>query len=101
MGVALPVLGRLQRVISGPILHLVERARMVSEHQNYGVRAVATSSDELGLLVRTFNEMLAQIQKRDQELERARDEAQRANRAKDESSPFALTSAHPARPVLA
>jgi signal transduction histidine kinase/ActR/RegA family two-component response regulator len=75
---------RLQRVISNPILHLVERAREVTEHQNYAVRATPSGDDELGLLIRTFNEMLTQIQARDSELERARDAAEAANRAKDE-----------------
>jgi signal transduction histidine kinase/ActR/RegA family two-component response regulator len=75
---------RLQRIISSPILHLVDRAREVTEHQNYAVRATPTGDDELGLLVRTFNEMLTQIQARDSELERARDAAEAANRAKDE-----------------
>jgi len=65
---------RLQRVISGPILHLVDTARVVSRDRDYRVRAVASTRDELGLLVETFNEMLAQIQMRDAALEKARDE---------------------------
>jgi signal transduction histidine kinase/ActR/RegA family two-component response regulator len=75
---------RLQRVISDPILQLVARAREVTEQKNYAVRATAAGDDELGLLVRTFNEMLSQIQARDSELVRARDAAEAANRAKDE-----------------
>jgi signal transduction histidine kinase/ActR/RegA family two-component response regulator len=82
--VGILIASRLQRVISNPILHLVDRAREVTEHQNYGVRATPTGDDELGLLVRTFNEMLTQIQARDTELARARDTAEAANRAKDE-----------------
>src|SRR6185312_10617469 len=35
-------------------------------------------------LIRTFNEMLEQIEARDSALEKARDDAQLANRAKDE-----------------
>jgi signal transduction histidine kinase len=81
---ALLLSARLQRAISGPILHLVDRARVVSEQKNYAIRAAPSGSDELGLLVRTFNEMLAQIQQRDTDLERARDAAEDANRAKDE-----------------
>ncbi len=81
---ALPLLTRLQRVILDPVTGLVDKARIVSEQKDYSVRAVPTSEDELGMLVRTFNEMLAQIQKRDEDLGRARDDAEAANRAKDE-----------------
>jgi signal transduction histidine kinase len=75
---------RVQRVISEPILHLVDTARAVSEAKNYAIRANPTGEDEIGLLIRTFNDMLAQIQERDDALERARDEAEAGNRAKDE-----------------
>ncbi len=75
---------RLQRAISGPILHLVDRARVVSEEKNYAIRATPSGRDEVGLLVETFNDMLAQIQARAAALEGARDDAERANRAKDE-----------------
>lgn len=80
----IPLLSSLQRVISEPILHLVERASIVTKEKNYAVRATAMRNDELGELVSAFNEMLSQIQQRDAALERARDEAQAANRAKDE-----------------
>jgi signal transduction histidine kinase/CheY-like chemotaxis protein len=65
---------RLSRRITGPILHLVETAQVVSSQRDYSVRATTQSRDELGLLVRTFNDMLDQIQARDGALQRARDE---------------------------
>ncbi|TMA39915.1 MAG: hybrid sensor histidine kinase/response regulator [Deltaproteobacteria bacterium] len=93
---------RLQRAISDPILHLVDRARVVTEEKNYAIRATPTGGDELGLLVRTFNEMLTQIQARDTALEGARDEAEAANRTKDE---FLAVVSHelrtPLTPILA
>lgn len=61
-----------QRSISGPILELTRTARQVSAEKDYALRAVSQSRDELGLLIDDFNEMLAQIQDRDQELERHR-----------------------------
>jgi len=63
---------KLQRVISDPILDLAETARVVSVEKNYSVRAPAHNRDELGLLIEGFNEMLSQIQHRDQELEHHR-----------------------------
>lgn len=64
---------RLQRIISGPILHLVETARGVAREQNYSRRAIRRSEDELGVLVDSFNEMLDQIQQRDAQLQKAKD----------------------------
>ena len=64
---------RLQRVISGPIVRLAETARVVSVEKNYSIRAVQHNKDELGLLIEGFNEMLAQIQHRDQEIEHHRE----------------------------
>ncbi len=59
---------RLQRIISSPILHLADVARLVSEKKEYTVRAAETGGDEVGLLIRAFNGMLGQIQQRDQAL---------------------------------
>jgi len=100
---------KLQGVISKPILQLAHTARMVSIEKDYTVRVVKQSDDEVGRLIDGFNEMLAQIQGRDQELQRhrenleeqvmartaelthinaqlveARDRAEAANRAKSE-----------------
>jgi len=57
--------GRLQKVISQPILSLAEVAKVVSEKKDYSVRAVGHGDDEVKLLVDSFNEMLEQIQQRD------------------------------------
>jgi two-component system, sensor histidine kinase and response regulator len=59
----------LQRLISRPIRHLADVAREVSAGNNYGVRAVKETSDELGILTDAFNSMLDQIETRDQFLE--------------------------------
>ena len=65
---------RLQRLISRPILHLAAAAKAVSERRDYSIRAGKTSADELGLLVDAFNDMLGQIEARDLELQRAKEE---------------------------
>jgi signal transduction histidine kinase/DNA-binding response OmpR family regulator len=63
---------RLVRLISGPVMHLAETVRKVSSDKNYTVRAAKLSHDELGQLVDAFNEMLAEIDSRDQDLRRHR-----------------------------
>lgn len=55
----------LQRIISGPIFHLVEIAKEVSTEQHYSLRATKHGDDELGQLIDGFNAMLGQIQARD------------------------------------
>ncbi len=64
---------RLQRAISGPVLSLVGATRAVSERKDYSIRVRKTNQDELGLLMDGFNEMLDQIQRRDEELQQHRD----------------------------
>jgi len=59
----------LQKSISGPILHLAETAKVVSEQKDYSVRATKNSNDELGRLTDAFNQMLGQIQEFNQNLE--------------------------------
>ena len=65
---------RLQRLISHPILRLAETAREVAQRKNYSVRAHKQSEDEIGQLIDGFNDMLAQIQERDADLQTAHDE---------------------------
>jgi signal transduction histidine kinase len=64
-----------RRSIAGPIMHLAELARFVSREQDYGVRATpAPDRGEISTLIDSFNEMLGQIQGRDEELRKAHDE---------------------------
>lgn len=62
---------KLQGIISDPISHLSKTVSLVSERQDYSIRAVKQTNDELGLLVEQFNEMLAIIQERDANLQAA------------------------------
>ncbi len=65
---------RLQTVISGPISHLAGVVGAVATEKDYSVRAVKRGEDELGQLIDGFNNMLAQIQARDNMLRQARDQ---------------------------
>ncbi|HXE94852.1 MAG TPA: response regulator [Dongiaceae bacterium] len=65
---------RLQRFISEPILHLAEVMKNVSIDRNYAVRAHRENDDELGSLIDGFNEMLGQIEARDEKLKQHREE---------------------------
>ncbi len=58
----------LQRLISEPINSLVMSMQTISREKNYSHRVQKTSHDELGSLFDGFNEMLAEIEIRDQEL---------------------------------
>jgi PAS domain S-box-containing protein len=68
------IASRLQRVISDPVSQLASVAGKVASGSNYAVRAVKQGNDEVGALIDGFNEMLAQIQMRDEKLQRAHDE---------------------------
>ena len=70
--VALILVSRLQRIISVPVSRLATVADQVATEKNYALRAAKYGDDELGRLIDGFNEMLAQIQRRDAELEGAR-----------------------------
>jgi two-component system, sensor histidine kinase and response regulator len=67
-GVAWLIASRLQRVVAAPILELASAATRVAEDRNYAVRVHYDGRDELGRLYAGFNEMLAQIQSRNDEL---------------------------------
>jgi PAS domain S-box-containing protein len=54
-----------QKLVSAPIMDVIDSAKQVSEQEDYTVRVKKQSEDELGLLADSFNAMLSQIQKRD------------------------------------
>ncbi len=60
---------RLQRIISEPILKLANTMNIVSDQKEYTIKVEKTSSDELGVLIDGFNDMLEQIHERDIQLQ--------------------------------
>jgi signal transduction histidine kinase len=75
LGAALLVSSLFKRSVALPIIQLAEVARTVSQKKNYSVRATPSlQRDEVALLVDAFNEMLTQIQLRDNELQQAHSE---------------------------
>jgi two-component system, cell cycle sensor histidine kinase and response regulator CckA len=71
-GVVVVFSSGLRALIATPIARLAGAAQTVSESGDYGIRVPKESGDELGVLVDAFNEMLARIQARDEELQDAR-----------------------------
>jgi len=72
--VAVSLASRLLSRVTRPILNLEQLANTVTVQRNYAVRARQESDDEVGRLVHAFNEMLAQIQLRDDALRKAQGE---------------------------
>jgi len=66
--VGLTVSSALHELVSGPILRLSKTARRISAEKNYAIRVPPGGDDEVGRLIAGFNEMLAQIQHRDEML---------------------------------
>ncbi len=61
----------LQGFISKPILHLAAQTQSISQHGDYSIRVQKPGNDEIGMLYDSFNEMLTQIQRRQEDLERS------------------------------
>ena len=80
VGLVLAVLlsQRLLTTIAAPIVAVSSAMRRVSESKEYHLRIPVLYGDELGLLAKGFNNMLAEIEKRDEFLEE-----QVAERTKD------------------
>ncbi len=70
----LVIASSLYRAISDPVANLVAVAGRVAAERNYSHRAIPGSGGEIGRLVNQFNEMLSQIQTRDAELRRVREQ---------------------------
>ncbi len=83
----------LQRIISRPMLELVAATRQISRSPDYSVRVKKSGGGEIGLLCDTFNEML-------QEIERREEARARADRRTQEKSLFLAHMSHELRTPL-
>jgi signal transduction histidine kinase len=73
MVIALLMTSTFRGLLTEPLIGLARTAQIVRDEKDYSVRAnVSRRDDELALLVRSFNEMLDDIQERDQQLEQSR-----------------------------
>jgi len=75
--VALLLASRFKSSIADPVAKLIHAAQKVSASQNYTLRIAHDRTDELGTLIDSFNAMLAQIESRGAALTHHRDELER------------------------
>ncbi|WP_370593301.1 hybrid sensor histidine kinase/response regulator, partial [Rugamonas violacea] len=75
--IALLMAARFKGSIAEPISKLIGAAQLVSSSQSYTLRVAHQRSDELGSLIDSFNDMLAQIEGRDLKLAQYRDQLER------------------------
>ncbi len=83
--IAFALASSLRSVITTPISQLVRVTTLVSATTDYSIRAHRLSGDELGVLVDRFNEMLAAVQTRDTNLNKALIDREEALRAAEEA----------------
>ncbi|HJV00276.1 MAG TPA: response regulator [Burkholderiaceae bacterium] len=75
--VALVLARRFCASIAEPVTGLIAAAQRVTSSQSYAHRLQHQRSDELGLLIDSFNNMLAQVESRDAKLAQYRDQLER------------------------
>jgi signal transduction histidine kinase/HAMP domain-containing protein len=71
---------QLQRVISEPLTQLTSIVQQISREGDYSIRFPRRSSDEIGILADGFNDMVSQIQDREEQRDKAQEALARALR---------------------
>ncbi|EDY83614.1 ATPase, histidine kinase-, DNA gyrase B-, and HSP90-like domain protein [Verrucomicrobiia bacterium DG1235] len=81
---AIVLASRLSERILRPITELAKTTRRITEDHDVSTRQKRISDDETGQLVDAFNEMMAEIEKREDALVLAKETAEASSRAKDD-----------------
>lgn len=70
---------KLQKLISDPIMGLAEVSQNIAEGKNNSVKVSTDRKDEIGILYYSFNDMLAKLNKRQQEVDSAANDLKKLN----------------------
>lgn len=84
LAVAFILSTQVQKIISGPIMHLSEIMKKISAEKDYSIRIEKKQNDEIGQLITGFNQMLSQIEKQNLALTLAKQEAERSAKIKNQ-----------------
>jgi signal transduction histidine kinase/DNA-binding response OmpR family regulator len=87
---------RLQKIVKAPINELLRVARHASADKSFAVRGVKHTDDEIGALTDAFNQLLAELEKRDLNLLVYQNELETRVRGRTSRLDSAVADAHEA-----
>lgn len=99
MGGVYLLANRLQRRISRPIRELVEGIQQVSDQQDFRLRLNAGENDEIGTIIGNFNNMLEQLEERDDKLASYQEKLEKKVAARTQDLQQAKEAAEEARTI--
>jgi signal transduction histidine kinase/CheY-like chemotaxis protein len=74
----------LQKIVSKPIIRLSTTMKEIADKKSFGYRITEKRTDEIGILMYSFNELLSQIQKTNEALVLAKEQAEHSAKIKEE-----------------